>query len=160
MNTSWLAQLAPEHAPSPPGWWPPAPGWWLLAALSIGAAAGAFLWWRNPRRKLRSAAMQALARIDATGPDAVAAAREIQNLLRRYALAVFGPERVARLSGEEWLRFLAARGAAPFGGPIGRSLLSASYGAKLTEAELADQSAWCAAARTFLRRAGRRGQDS
>ena len=160
MNTSWLAELAPEHAPSPPGWWPPAPGWWLLAAVGIGAAVGGFLWWRSAPRKLRRAAMRELLQIDPTGADPAAVAREIQNLLRRYALALFGPESVARLSGEEWLRFLADRGGASFAGPVGRSLLSASYGAKLTDADLADHSAWFAAAKTFVRRATRRGVKS
>src|ERR1700742_2770587 len=52
MNSDWLKQLAPEHAPSPPWWWPPAPGWWGVALLSILVAAGIAWWMRDPRRGL------------------------------------------------------------------------------------------------------------
>jgi len=36
----WLAQLAPAHAPPPPGWWPLAPGWWAVMILIIGFLPG------------------------------------------------------------------------------------------------------------------------
>jgi hypothetical protein len=150
MNSNWLDQLAPEHAPPPPGWWPPAPGWWVLAALVLGAVIFAALWWRDPRGRLRRATLRELRRTRAADLTIGESAQAIQNLLRRYALAVFGAETVARLNGAPWLAFLAEHGAPAFAGPMGRSLLAVSYGG---EADGADREAWFTAAERFVRRA-------
>ena len=150
MNSNWLDQLAPEHAPPPPGWWPPAPGWWVLAVMLLGTAVFVALWWRSPRRRLQRATQGELRAIRAGHLTTGESAQAIQNLLRRYALAVFGAEMVARLNGPAWLTFLAEHGAPMFAGPLGRSLLAASYRG---EADGADRDAWFEAAETFLRRA-------
>jgi len=155
MNPSWLSQLAPEHAPPPPGWWPPAPGWWVLASLCLMLVVIAFVWWRNPRRRLQRAALRELARIRATAQGPAVTAQAIQNLLRRYALVCFGAERVARLNGAAWLGFLAERGGPVFTGPVGQSLLAASYGAVSAPGSSSDATGWFAAAETFIRRATR-----
>jgi Domain of unknown function (DUF4381) len=153
MNNAWLAQLAPEHAPLMPAWWPPAPGWWVLAVLLLAIIVGAIIWWRQPRRRLRRVALRELRRLQSFDADIAQTARRVQNLLRRYALAMFGPDRVARLSGDAWLQFVAARGAASLGGRLGRSLLAASFGAKVTDDQAQDRDAWCLEAEKFLRRA-------
>lgn len=150
MNANWLDQLAPERAPAPPGWWPPAPGWWVLTALLIGVAIGAWTWWRSPRRRLRRATLRELRKLRAADVTTGETAQAVQNLLRRYALAIFGQETVARLNGAAWLEFLAQHGAPNFGGGIGRSLLAACYGGG---AAGADRAGWFAAAETFVRRA-------
>jgi hypothetical protein len=153
MDNDWLAQLAPEHAPLVPAWWPPAPGWWVLAVLLLAIIVGAIIWWRQPRRRLRRVALRELRRLQSFDADIAQTARRVQNLLRRYALAMFGPDRVARLSGDAWLQFVAARGAASLGGRLGRSLLAASFGAKVTDDQAQDRDAWCLEAEKFLRRA-------
>lgn len=150
--SNWLAQLAPDHAPPPPGWWPPAPGWWLLAALLIAFAIGLVLWWRNPRRRLRQAALRELARVGASTGNSNVIAAGIENVLRRFALAHFGQARVARLSGEAWLAFLVAEGADSLSGGPGRSLIAAAYGGQVPDA----RALWLAGARRFVQRAGRR----
>ncbi len=155
-NTDWLAQLAPEHPPATPGWWPPAPGWWALAVLLVGVAVAAIWWWRQPERRLRRAGLRELRRLRARDADPEAAARGVQRLLRRYALAAFGADQVARLSGEAWLQFVAAHGAPALGGPLGRSLLAASFSGRHTSAQLAEREAWYAAAELFLRQARRK----
>lgn len=152
MSAHWLQGLAPAHAPPAPGWWPPAPGWWAAAALCALVAAAlvcAIRWWRQPRRRFRRAALRELRRIRASGTDGPAAARAIENLLRRYAVAVYGRERVARLTGRAWLAFASAAGASRLGGEPGRSLLSAAFG----EREAVDRDGWLAAADEFIRRA-------
>jgi hypothetical protein len=151
MNNDWLAQLAPEHVPLVPARWPPAPGWWLLALLLIAILIGAILWWRRPQRRLRRVALRELRRLQSFDADIPQTARTVQNLLRRYALAMFGPDRVARLSGEAWLQFVAARGAPSLGGRLGKSLLAASFGAKVTDGQAQDRDAWCLEAERFLR---------
>jgi hypothetical protein len=153
-NNDWLAQLAPERAPAVPPWWPPAPGWWLLAALVLAAIVAAFLWWRWPPRRLRRVALRELQRIRTREADPAATARALQNLLRRYALAVFGADAVARLSGEEWLRFVAAHGATGLAGPLGEALLAASFGGRPSRPlQEAEREGWCAATEAFLRSA-------
>jgi len=150
MSPDWLAQLAPAHAPPAPGWWPPAPGWWALVLLCLLLAAALLWWWREPRRARRRVALRGLLRIRAaTDADAAASARAIENVLRRYALAVFGHARVARLSGEAWLAFACRNGGEQLGGDTGRSLLAAAFGGTVTDR----REQWLAAAESFIRRA-------
>ena len=160
-NNDWLAQLAPERVPAVPAWWPPAPGWWVLAALLMTLIVAAVLWWRWPPRRLRRVALRELRRIRARDADPAATARALQNLLRRYALAVFGADAVARLSGEEWLRFVAAHGAKGLAGPLGQALLAASFGGRSTQplqGTLREE--WCAATEAFVRTAAQAQQRS
>jgi hypothetical protein len=153
MNQDWLRQLAPGHAPSPPGWWPPAPGWWVVALLCLLLAAALVGWVRNPRRALRQRALRQLRVIRASDADGAAVARAIENLLRRYALTVFGHERVAKLTGESWLQFVIAHGGDSLAGAPGRSLLRTAFGNHVDD----DRGLWLAAAESFIRRApGRR----
>lgn len=149
MTATWTAQLAPAHAPPPPGWWPPAPGWWIVAVLLLVAAVVAVRWWRDPYRRSRRAALRELRLIRAEESDVIASARAIESLLRRFAIAVFGGPRVARLTGDAWLRFVAAEGGASLGGDAGRSLLAAAFGGVQSN----DRECWIAAADAFVRRA-------
>lgn len=152
MSPDWLTQLAPAHAPPPPSAWPPAPGWWGLAGLVLALTAVALWWWRNPRRRRMHAALRELRRIRAADPDPQTSARAIERLLRRYAMAVFGRERVARLTGNAWLAFLGAEGGAPLAGERGRDLLNAAFGADARD----QRHAWLAGADGFVRHAGRK----
>ena len=154
MSPDWLTQLAPAHAPPPPSAWPPAPGWWVLAALLLALLAGALWRWRDPRRRRVRAALRELRRIRAANPDPQTSARAIESLLRRYAMAVFGRERVARLTGEAWLAFLGAEGAGQLAGEYGRGLLNAAFGARAQD----QRAEWLAGADGFVRRAGRKTQ--
>jgi hypothetical protein len=151
MTPGWLSQLAPAHAPPPPGWWPPAPGWWLLAALLLGAAATVLWWWRDPYRRSRRAALRELRAIRAGDSDIVASARAIESLLRRFAIAVFGAARVARLTGDAWLAFVAAQGGTQLAGDAGRSLLATAFGGSASD----DREYWIAGADAFVRQARR-----
>lgn len=152
MSAGWLDQLAPAHAPAAPGWWPPAPGWWGLALLALVSAAVLISWLRSPRRLLRRAALRQLRRIRASDADGAAVARAIQNLLRRYALHVFGYEATASLTGEVWLEFVVSQGGTLLAGRTGRSLLGAAYGNQ----ERDERREWLEAAEGFIKRAGRK----
>ncbi|MEC9359983.1 MAG: DUF4381 domain-containing protein [Pseudomonadota bacterium] len=146
MNQDLLAQLAPAHAPPPAGWWPPAPGWWLLLVVVLGLLAAVLAWWRHPSRRLRRAALAELRAIDGAGLDDAALAQHLESLTRRYAVARFGRDRVARLSGAAWLDFVVAHGGAAWRDEAGRQLLRAAYGG---QAE-ADRAAWFGGARGFV----------
>jgi hypothetical protein len=152
MSSSWLSQLAPDHAPTPPSAWPPAPGWWVVAVLVLIALAVLVRWLKDPRRAVRRAALQELERIRTSDGDGAAVARAIQNLLRRYALTVFGRQVVARLTGDAWLQFVAAEGGDALSGHVGRTMLSTAFGNHSSD----DRNQWAAGAEGFIRRAATR----
>lgn len=161
MTPSWLLELAPAHAPPPPGWWPPAPGWWVLAALGAVLLCG-LLWWLVDRQRMeaavksliwtpRRAALAELRQIRQTEADPQEFAQGIESLLRRYALAVFGRERVASLTGEAWLNLVVSEGGEMLAGGPGRSLLAAAFGGHAPD----DRERWLAGAEAFVRNAPR-----
>lgn len=158
MGSNWLSQLAPPHAPPPPGWWPPAPGWCLLAGIVVALLVAA-AWLRlRPQALRRRRALRELRRIRmqlagvgdaAAAVDLADSARAIESLLRRYALVVFDRAEVARLSGQAWLSFLQQHGAAALSEEAGQSLLRAAFGGAVRD----HRQAWLAGAEAFLRRA-------
>jgi hypothetical protein len=152
MNQDWLSQLAPDHAPAAVGWWPPAPGWWIVAVLAIVLAFVIVRVLRDPRRVLRQAALRQLKVIRTSDADGPAVARAVQNLIRRYALEVFGHERVARLAGDQWLSFVMEGGGSALAGPTGRSMLTAAFSNQGAD----DRAQWFAGAEGFIRRAGKK----
>jgi hypothetical protein len=147
MTPDWLAQLAPPHVPPPPGWWPPAPGWWALAILLCIAVAALIHWNRRPAVRLRRIALRELQQLEAAGIEDGELARKLEHLLRRYAVARFGHDMVAGLSGERWVAFVVAHGAADWDGDNGASLLRAAWGGKAE----ADRARWLSGARAFLK---------
>ena len=147
LKADWLTQLAPAHAPPPPGWWSPAPGWWGLALL-LGLIAAALVYrLRRPSVRLRRVALRELKRLEDGPNDDVRLAGELEQLMRRYAIAVHGREAVARLSGSSWLAFVVAHGGKELAGEAGQSLLRAAYGSPVK----IDRTRWLEGARGFLR---------
>jgi hypothetical protein len=147
VTSDWLAQLAPPHAPPPPGWWPLAPGWWALL-LVFAAVTGALIYWYSRKDvRLRRLALRELKKLQANSDDDIALARDLEHLLRRYAVARFGRDEVAGLSGERWLAFVVERGGVTWSGESGASLLRAAYGGTAT----AHRAAWLTGARAFIR---------
>jgi hypothetical protein len=149
MNADWLTQLAPARAPAPPSWWPPAVGWWVLVGLILALAAGSILWWRFAagarRTRVRRAAIAELNRIRAL--DEADRAPEIQRLMRRFAITVYGATAAANLSGQAWLRFVQAHGGAGFSGTNGEKFLATAFG----RAASTSDTDWFSAAEAFIR---------
>ena len=145
LNPDWLRQLAPGHAPPPPGWWPPAPGWWALVILVI--AAGLIYGYRRSASRLRRSALRELDRLETQVQDDIRLAAELQDLMRRYAVAVYGREAVSGLSGADWLDFVVAHGGMALAGDAGLSLLGSAYGGRFTTA----RAVWINGVRDFLR---------
>ncbi|MEH6471725.1 MAG: DUF4381 domain-containing protein [Halopseudomonas sp.] len=105
-----LEQLRDLQLPDPIGFWPPAPGWWLLAVLSL-----ALLCWLGltayryiRRNRYRKQALRELARLSANAQQLTPLQwlQQLNQLLRRTALAAYPPELVAQLSGDDWTNFL------------------------------------------------------
>ena len=142
----WLAQLAPPHAPPSAGWWPLAAGWWILAVLLIVLVSAIIYWQRQPSVRLRRLALRELKTLQTTVLDDTSLARALEHLLRRYAVAHFGRDRVANLSGERWLNFVVEQGGVAWGGAAGSGLLCIAYGGVAS----ADRAAWLQGARSFI----------
>lgn len=148
VKPDWLAQLAPEHAPPPAGWWPLAPGWWILLALSVLIIAYIIFKQLNPTVRLKRAALRQLKILESTVTDNIALARDLEHLLRRYAVARFGRDQVAGLSGQKWIAFIIEHGGNAMAGDTGTNLLRAAYGGTAT----VDRTGMLAGARAFMKR--------
>lgn len=149
MTSSWLSQLAPDHAPPPASWWPLAAGWWIAAVLALCCAIVCVSYLRDRRRATRCGALRELQLIRNSDADGPAVARAVQQLMRRYALAVFGETAVARLSGEAWLAFVVAEGGTALASAAGPSLLVAAFGNRSGD----DRKEWLTGAESFIRKA-------
>jgi hypothetical protein len=147
MKGDWLSQLAPAHAPPPPGWWPLAPGWWGLALLFLLGIAALLYWLNRPPRRLRRTALRQLAQLEKSGHDDAHLARLLEDLVRRYAVARFGRETVAGLAGTTWIDFVVAHGGTDWAGDSGATLLRAAYGGQAS----GERTRWLAGARGFLK---------
>ena len=100
-----IDRLAEPPEPSPISMAPQTAGWTVVAVLL--ALVLVWLAWRGMQRWRANAYRRAaLAELDAAGDDPAA----IADILRRTALAAWRRERVASLSGADWLRFLDATG--------------------------------------------------
>ena len=97
--------------------------------------------------------MRELRLIRASPLQGAEAARAIESLLRRHAVALHGQARVARLTGEGWLEFARASGGEALAGDTGRSLLVAAFGGHA--GQRLDRDRWLAAAAQLIWRSGR-----
>ncbi|HAT31378.1 MAG TPA: DUF4381 domain-containing protein [Janthinobacterium sp.] len=147
MTPDFLTQLAPAHAPPPPGWWPLAPIWWALVLLAVAFALLALYRYRRPTTRLRRAALSELAQLAAMGGESAELARRLENLVRRYAVARFGRDTVAQLSGARWIDFVVAHGGADWRGVPGAALLRAAFGGS----PHAEHAPWISGARAFFK---------
>jgi hypothetical protein len=98
-------------------------------------------------RRLNRLALRELKRIEQSTCDDAALARDLEHLLRRYALTRFGRDPVARLTGADWIAFVVAHGGSTWQGDNGLNLLRAAYGGQVTDV---DRVSWIAGARTFV----------
>lgn len=94
---------------APVGWWPAAPFWyWVLAVLAVWVAYSTVRlvgrWRKNAYRRLALAELQVLQTQASVETNATMIA--VSQLLKRVALVAYPRQRVAPLSGQEWLEFL------------------------------------------------------
>ncbi len=105
-----LARMADLVLPPAISFWPPAAGIWIVG----GAAAGmlALAGWRALRRYradayLRTAAAEIEFAVRAVGPGRGDIAEAVSAILKRAAMIAHGRERVAALTGQAWISFIA-----------------------------------------------------
>ncbi len=128
-----LSDLRDIHLPDPVSFWPPAPGWWIALILVIGLMAfsvWAFRKFRTPKAfKTARHELQGLRESYAANHQDSTLTLGLSRLLRRYAIAVYGREQVAGLTGQKWLAFLDEKGlTSQFTEGAGRVLVSVPYG--------------------------------
>jgi hypothetical protein len=114
--------------PVPVPWWPPAPGWVIVSAALVMVLA----WWlirairHWQKNSYRREALALLGQIDGAGA-------ELPTLIKRVALSAYPRERVASLTGEQWLAFLDQTGQTDaFTAGAGRWLARLAYEPQLT----------------------------
>ena len=98
------------HLPAAVGWWPPAPGWWGLAVLCLLLILTILIWNKVRRRgRLKKQCLtllrQLTERFKHKGDEQQLIA-DLSILLRRVAISAYPRQKVAALTGNEWLRFL------------------------------------------------------
>lgn len=128
-----LSDLRDIHLPDPVSFWPPAPGWWIAVIVIIALLAlsvWAFRRFRTPKVfKTACHELQGLRESYAANQQDRNLTLGLSLLLRRYAMAVYGREQVAGLTGQQWLAFLNKKGlTSQFTEGAGRVLVSAPYG--------------------------------
>ncbi|MFY0661970.1 MAG: DUF4381 domain-containing protein [Shimia sp.] len=132
-----INQLAEVPDPAPVSMVPQTAGWLVVAGIVVAVAAwrGWRMWQRYRANAYRRAASKALERA-ADDPAAVS------GILKRAAMVAYGRRRVAGLSGQAWVAFLAETGEGQF---QDTALVSAAYQSGPAEADpqlLAAARAW------------------
>ena len=97
------------HAAAAPAFWPPAPGWWVLVVILIASLVLTTVWLFR-RYRLYRLKIQIMDEIGALSDCCTDNTEEftarLSMLLRRIALRRHARQRVASLTGSDWLRFL------------------------------------------------------
>ncbi|MEZ9763507.1 DUF4381 domain-containing protein [Vibrio splendidus] len=110
MNQS--LDLSPVIAPDAPTWWPLAWGWWAVIITGIVLIALVFFIIKR-RQKNQRAKNEALACFRNSQPSNTLSPNAAQDIVRQAALSYFPRDKVAGLSGDDWLTFLDAQLAKP-----------------------------------------------
>jgi hypothetical protein len=108
-----MEELVDIVVPEPVPFWPPGPAWFVLAGmiilLLVWIGWRAFVKWKgNAYRRDALTVLDSMVRGE--GGSDQAFVMEVNELLKRVALVTFGRERVASLTGDEWIRFLEQTG--------------------------------------------------
>ena len=85
-----------------------APGWWVLLSVLLISSSVLVYWLLRPHTRLRRIALRELKAVQQNADDDAELARDLEHLMRRYAVARFGRDMVSGLSGERWLNFVVA----------------------------------------------------
>ena len=127
-----LPQLQDIHLPVSPSFWPLAIGWWFLLSVAIFLLAWFFLTLYR-KAKLKKRQKQMLAKftqleVKLKQQPSNAAIAEINTLLRQLAINTYPREKIASLTGGDWLHFLDQSGKTTnFSKGAGRILIEAPY---------------------------------
>jgi multidrug efflux pump subunit AcrB len=104
--------LSPVITPDAPTWWPLAWGWWAVIVIAITLIALVFFIVKR-RKNNQLPKQEALSYFSNRQSSNRLSPSEAQRILRQAALSYFPREKVAGLSGDDWLAFLDAQLAKP-----------------------------------------------
>ena len=132
MDQQQILQLKDIHLPPAPGIWPLALGWWLLLVILLIFIVWMFfvsrklLLIRKHKRMLLKEMTQLEQKLkDSPDKETIT---DTNILLRRIALAYYPEEKIASLTGANWLAFLdKSGGTTNFSQGAGRILIEAPY---------------------------------
>ena len=97
--------LSPVIAPDAPTWWPLAWGWWALIIAALILISLVFFIVKR-RKNNQQAKQEALSYFTNSQSSDRLSPSEAQRILRQAALSYFPREKVAGLTGDDWLKFL------------------------------------------------------
>jgi hypothetical protein len=103
-----LAQLKPEHLPTPPGWWPLAPGWWVIIGIVIFLLLLIILMFRHQFQKYlwRRQALKKLEQLTITTMSSKDKLESIVKLIKQVARIRYTDKPTNSLTGDAWIQFL------------------------------------------------------
>ncbi|TKF28629.1 DUF4381 domain-containing protein [Vibrio kanaloae] len=104
--------LSPVIAPDAPTWWPLAWGWWAVIITAIALIALVFFIVKR-RKNNQQAKQEALSYFSNSQSQDGLSPSKAQDIVRQAALSYFPREKIAGLSGDDWLTFLDAQLAKP-----------------------------------------------
>ncbi|MCK8084086.1 DUF4381 domain-containing protein [Vibrio sp. 1CM8B] len=104
--------LSPVIAPDAPTWWPLAWGWWVVIITAIVLIALVFFIVKR-RKNNQQAKQEALSYFSNSQSQDGLSPSKAQDIVRQAALGYFPREKIAGLSGNDWLEFLDAQLAKP-----------------------------------------------
>ncbi|MEZ8466554.1 DUF4381 domain-containing protein [Vibrio splendidus] len=104
--------LSPVIAPDAPTWWPLAWGWWAVIITAIFLIALVFFILKR-RKNNQQAKQEALSYFSNSQSQDGLSPSKAQDIVRQAALSYFPREKIAGLSGDDWLKFLDAQLAKP-----------------------------------------------
>ncbi|WP_122081225.1 DUF4381 domain-containing protein [Vibrio coralliirubri] len=104
--------LSPVIAPDAPTWWPLAWGWWAVIITAISLIALVFFILKR-RKNNQQAKQEALSNFSNSQSQDGLSPSKAQDIVRQAALSYFPREKIAGLSGDDWLTFLDTQLAKP-----------------------------------------------
>ncbi|CDT13133.1 Conserved hypothetical protein [Vibrio coralliirubri] len=104
--------LSPVIAPDAPTWWPLAWGWWAVIITAIALIALVFFILKR-RKNNQQAKQEALSYFSNSQSPVSLSPSKAQDIVRQAALSYFPREKIAGLSGDDWLTFLDTQLAKP-----------------------------------------------
>ncbi len=104
--------LSPVIAPDAPTWWPLAWGWWAVVITAIALIALVFFIVKR-RKNNQQAKQEALSYFSNSQSQDGLSPSKAQDIVRQAALSYFPREKIAGLSGDDWLTILEAQLAKP-----------------------------------------------
>ncbi|CDT76434.1 conserved hypothetical protein [Vibrio coralliirubri] len=104
--------LSPVIAPDAPTWWPLAWGWWAVVITAIALIALVFSILKR-RKNNQQAKQEALSYFSNSQSQDGLSPSKAQDIVRQAALSYLPREKIAGLSGNDWLEFLDAQLAKP-----------------------------------------------